>query len=108
VIYLASPYSHPDPEIREQRFQAACKFAAEMLRQGIHVFSAIAHTHPIALYGLPKGWDFWEPYDRALMGLCDEIIVIRIEGWKESKGVAAEVEIAKAFGMPITYMDPTP
>lgn len=28
MIYLASPYSHPDPEVRAARFAAACRGAA--------------------------------------------------------------------------------
>jgi len=28
MICLASPYTHPDPAVREARFQAACRQAA--------------------------------------------------------------------------------
>ncbi len=34
MIYLASPDSHPDPDVREQRFQAACAAAAALMRAG--------------------------------------------------------------------------
>jgi hypothetical protein len=31
MIYLASPYSHPDPLVREQRFRDACRATASLL-----------------------------------------------------------------------------
>ena len=45
MIYLASPYSHPDPSVREQRFQNACRIAAELMRSGRIVYSPVAHSH---------------------------------------------------------------
>ena len=41
MIYLASPYSDPDPAVRQSRFEAACKATAEMLRAGLIVFSPV-------------------------------------------------------------------
>ncbi len=52
MIYLASPYSHPDAVVREYRFRAACQAAASVMRSGQHVFSPIAHSHAIAEYGV--------------------------------------------------------
>jgi len=30
-------------------------------------------------------------------------VVLTLEGWRESKGVAAEIEIAKQLGIPVEY-----
>ena len=90
----------------ELRFQLAASHAAELMRQGRKVYSPISHTHPIAQYGLPKGWDFWEQYDRAILSRCTEVIVLMLHGWKESKGVTAEIEIAKELGLPVSYLEP--
>jgi hypothetical protein len=43
MTYLISPYSHFDPVIREERFRAACRAAAALVRVGRAVFSSIAH-----------------------------------------------------------------
>lgn len=107
MIYLASPYSHPDPAVREVRFQAACRKAAEMIRYGIIVFSPIAHAHPIAAHGLPGGWAFWVEYDRAFIEMCAEMWVLRLNGWRESRGVQAEIEVADHLGKPIIYVEGT-
>ena len=34
MIYLASPYSHPDPAVREERFREACRAAAKLISLG--------------------------------------------------------------------------
>lgn len=105
LIYLASPYSHPDPEIRRQRFETVCFAAANLMREGHHIFSPIAHTHPIALHGeLPKGWEFWQEYDRKIIAVCGELWVLRMDGWDKSVGVQAEIKIAEELGIPVKYV----
>lgn len=109
LVYLACPYSHPDPAVRESRFQAANRVAADLMRQGAFVFSPISHTHPIALAGdLPLGWEFWEGYDRAVLAACGSMIVLTLEGWRESLGVQAEIGIALEMGIPVGYQEPAP
>jgi nucleoside 2-deoxyribosyltransferase len=101
--YLASPYSHDDPAVRLQRFEAACRAAAILLRNGVLVFSPIAHTHPIALAGdLPLDWAFWQRFDREMIAACDEVIVLCLDGWASSRGVQAELAIAEEFGIPVS------
>ena len=69
MIYLASPYSHPDAVVREQRFRDVCLAAARLIRAGQIVFSPIAHSHPIASggFGLPTGWDEAESFRASLV-----------------------------------------
>jgi len=107
LVYLACPYSHPDQAVREARFHAANRCASEFMRAGVFIFSPISHTHPIAIAGgLPLSWDFWEPYDRAVLGACGAVYVLMLEGWQESKGVAAEIVIARELGLPVEYLEP--
>ena len=109
MIYLASPYSHDDPKVREARFQAVCRVAGRLMREGVHVFSPIAHTHPIALAGdLPKGWDFWAEFDRQMVQACEELWILRLPGWEMSTGVQAEIKLAKDFHMHAFGVDPLP
>ncbi len=71
---------------------------------GFLVFSPISHTHPIAEAGdLPKGWEFWESYDRTFLEWCDRLHVLKLPGWRESIGVAAEIQIAGQLGKPVFY-----
>jgi hypothetical protein len=60
MIYLSSPYSAPDPAVREARFQAACRATAELMRAGRIVYSPIVFSHPLTAFGLPTDWSYWE------------------------------------------------
>lgn len=104
MIYLASPYSHPDTLVRQARFEAVCRQVAILIEAGIMVFSPIAHTHPIVLYGLPKGWDFWEKYDREFIAMCSQLWILTIDGWRDSVGIDGEVNIASEMRKPILFI----
>lgn len=105
MIYLASPYFHPDPSIREKRFRDVCHVAAHFMRKGIYIFCPIAHTHPIVESGdLPKGWDYWQEYDRQMLSVCSELWIVQLDGWKESVGIKGEIQIAREMGLSIKYV----
>jgi nucleoside 2-deoxyribosyltransferase len=106
MIYLASPYSHPDPRVREHRFRAACQAAASMPCDGSIVFSPIVHSHPLVAFGLPTAWSAWERIDRAYLERCDEVVVLMLDGWEASVGVRAEIDIARALGKPVRFLAP--
>jgi len=107
MIYLASPYSHADPTIREARFRAACRAVVDLVRAGHVVFAPIVHCHPLVEYGFPTEWSFWERVDRAYLERCDELVVLMLEGWEESVGVRAELALAAELGKPIRYLAAT-
>ena len=107
MIYLASPYSHPDSAIKEDRFVQACKAAGNLIAKGYIVYSPIAHTHPIAVHcNLPTSWDYWAKVDRIMIAMCDTLVVLQLPGWQESRGVIAEIEIAAELGLEIIYLEP--
>ena len=104
MIYLASPFTSDDPVVRQQRFEAACRAAAALISRGRTVFSPIAHSFVICRYGLPLNWEFWQQIDRRFLDLCDEVVVLMLDGWQQSVGVQAEIAIARELGKPVTYL----
>jgi len=106
VIYLASPYSHPDAAVRQQRFHDACRATAALLHAGHVVFSPVVQSHPLVAYGLPGDWAFWERVDREHLERCDDVVVLMLDGWRESVGVQAEIRLATAFGKEVHYVAP--
>jgi hypothetical protein len=105
LIYLCSPYTHSAPEVREQRFEAACRATAELMRSGKSVFSPIVSSHPLCRYGLRLDWGFWQRFDLAFLAMCDEVIVLKLSGWQESVGVQAEIAAARTLGKPVTFLE---
>ena len=107
LIYLAVPYTHPDPKVREDRFNKINELAARLMKEGEFVFSPISHCHPIAKVGdLPKDWSYWNDYCVLMMKNCQKMIVLMVDGWKESIGVTEEIKIANERGIEVEYVDP--
>jgi len=95
-IYLASPYTHQDPEIVNARVAIINARAAHLMRQGHIIFSPISHSHYIAMEnGLPTTFEFWAKQNHEFIIWCDVVMVLRLYGWEESKGVADEIRYAK-------------
>jgi nucleoside 2-deoxyribosyltransferase len=94
MIYLCSPYTHVDPAVVEYRFESACIAAASLMKQGHIVFSPIAHSHPISKYLGKEDHQFWLRQDYDFLEQCDELIILMLDGWRESVGIKAEIEMA--------------
>ncbi len=107
--YLASNYTHPDSAVREYRFQAVCRVAADLMLRGEVIFSPIAHSHPIA-EARPGDWgvdhEFWKRQDAPYVEACSKMYVLRLDGWEKSRGVAHEIERARERGIPVEFIDP--
>jgi nucleoside 2-deoxyribosyltransferase len=74
VIYLASPYSHPDPAVRQCRFELACMAAARRMERGLIVYSPIAHSHPIEQFmAQQQSHEFWMDQCMALLRRADSM-----------------------------------
>ncbi len=104
MIYLASPYTHVDAGVRESRFDSACLATSTLMRAGLSVYSPIVHSHPLVRYGLPIEWEFWRAHDCEHLRRCDEVMVLTLDGWKSSRGVKAEIELAIELDLPIRYL----
>lgn len=106
LIYLASAYSHPDPAVREERYKTACFATAKLMATGKFVFSPIAMTHGVCLAGKPEEfqYEYWEKFDRFMIDLADEFWVLMMDGWRESKGIKAELIYATERLKPIRYV----
>jgi hypothetical protein len=108
IIYLAAPYWHADPWVRQRRFDSVTIAAAQLVQQGKLVFSPLTHSHPIDLVlrdrkvEIPN--EYWVSYDEAFMEFCSEMVVLKLGGWRESKGVARETAFFMERGRPVTYL----
>lgn len=105
MIYLASPYSHPDAFVREERYLRAMKVLHGLLEKRIWTFSPIVHCHELKkVAALPFEHKFWLDYDCHILKLCEKLIVLKIEGWETSRGVKMEMDFAAANNIPIEFL----
>jgi hypothetical protein len=106
MIYLASPYSHTDRLIMKTRFLLAQQATAAMLSRREFVYSPIVHCHELtSQYSLPTDFDFWKAYNFDMLRRADKFVVLKIDGWEESKGVKAEAELAMLLDLPRGFID---
>jgi len=106
-IYLASPYSHEKSDIRQLRYCAIEKIAAQLFREGIPVFSPIIHCHYITIYNaMPTDADFWRFYNRTMLQGAEELWLLLLDGHKTSKGMKGEKDMAVDLGIPIQWVEP--
>jgi hypothetical protein len=109
-IYLASPYSHKDKAVMDDRYNAACRAAASIIAKTRRaVFAPIAHSHPIADWmPLESRVDFemWMLVDLPILRYAAELWVLRLDGWAESRGVTREREYARSLGIPTFMAEP--
>jgi hypothetical protein len=107
VLYLATPYSHPDPVIRQLRYEQVTKSAARLIDLGHIVHSPITLTHPIEMaLGGVRPAAFWLEFDRPFIEMCSELVVLTLAGWKESVGVAYERQLFEELGRPVSFLVP--
>ena len=91
-IYLASPYSHPDPTVEHQRYLDVEEAAVRAFVAGFHVFSPIIHWHNAALrHNLPtQAQAYWE-LDKAFLQASSGLWMLKLAGWEASKGMQMEL-----------------
>lgn len=107
LAYLATPYTKY-PTGPYGAYVDAARLAGKLLLSGVIVYSPIAHTHPIGLYSGMDVLDLtiWLPVDKLMMERCNSLIVAHMTGWRESKGVAHEIEFFERARKPIFDLDP--
>jgi hypothetical protein len=99
LIYVASPYTGPR-KLRVQRADYAAFYCAKLMELGYQVFSPIVLGHQVSEYIHP-GHDTHEDWMQRCMAWldrCDTLMVLMIDGWDTSRGVAAEIAAAESAG----------
>ena len=90
LTYLAVPYSHPDPVVRQKRFETINAAAAKLLNDGLLVYSPISMTHQMALdHALPTDFAFWQRHCLAFVKASTRMIVLKLD---ERTGATGSVE----------------
>lgn len=108
-LYLATPYTHRNPAVMEARFADAVAVTAWTLGRNIGVpFSPVAHWHLVAKV-LPREYphEFWMQLCKTQLMYSDELVIVPMEGWLESNGIAQEIEFAEALGIPVSIVQAT-
>lgn len=103
--YLASPYSKYRYGM-DAAWRRVCGVTGRLVKAGVPVYSPIAHTHPVALYSYmdPTDHKIWLPADEPMMRAASGLLVLMMEGWRDSLGVQFEIDHFATDNMPIYYL----
>ena len=104
VIYVASPYWHPDPRIRRARAHAAQTVTSGMIQRGEPVFSPIVYSASIQERGGTRPAQGWYEFDLNFLAVARSMTVLEVPGWEQSRGILIELGFARARGIPLERM----
>ena len=104
IIYAASPYWHPDPQVRDARYQAVKQVTRILIKDDNVVFSPIVYTATIQDQQKhhPMGW---YNFDLSFLDAADSFLILAIPGWMDSRGMLLELAYARARRIPISKME---
>ena len=107
MIYLASPYSHPDPRVERDRFERVRQYATEQMNLGVLLFSPIVYGFQFHVSGNMAGDHMtWLAFNRHMIYHSTSVQVYMLEGTSESKGVAEELLLARKWNKDVEYIWP--
>lgn len=103
MIYLATPYSHTEPTIREARYKQALWLTNYFLAAGQKVFSPIVYGHHITKEFSPDMYEalHWVDWNNHVIDCCDKLWYHNLDGLLPSKGMQVEITYALSHRMPV-------
>lgn len=107
TYYLACPYTSDKDAVRWMRMSMASEAAARLMSHDCIVYSPITHGHHLAAH-LPKevvqDHDFWMCQCLPFVEWADVFALLPMTGWRKSKGVRIELDLAISLGKPIVVL----
>jgi len=105
-FYISTPYTKYHAGI-ETAYIEACKVTAWLVRRNVNVYSPISHSHGPAIHGDIDALShaIWMPQQQPMMEAAHGLIVVKMLGWDESRGVAEEIAYFSRAGKPCHFME---
>lgn len=107
-IYLAQPFTHPDPIVRNDRIEAADYATAQiLLHETAAVFAPISQGPRVARHLPPKvaaNHEFWMRQCIRTLRVCTDLYLLPLDGWRHSQGVEQELLLASLCCIPVTIL----
>ncbi len=107
LLYLATPFTHSDKSAQDHRFRVSCRATAQLMKCGVNVFNPLSHSVPLVehLGDVGDQHEFWMWCDLPILYRCDELLIVGMENWEQSRGVCEEMFKALAWRKPITLIE---
>lgn len=110
LTYLSLPYSDPDHDVRDSRVREAHRAMAEMMASGDLIVCPAVMNHEALdlLRGTTDapGTAYWRDLEQRLASASDDLVILTLRGWDQSRGVAREIALFEAAGKPVRLRPP--
>ena len=105
LIYLAAPLGHPDPSIRQERFDSVNRYCGYLIRQHELVFSPLSLGASLDENAISNS--AWYALGLQMLSRCDQLRILALDGWESSVGVTLETKYARQLRIPVSVADPS-
>ena len=104
MIYLASPYTHPDERTQIDRSLHAAMYTGWSMEQGNTIYSPVIHGAALANSGAvgpitAADHAFWMRHCLGMLAAARCLYILPLDGWRESRGVWMEIQHARSLGI---------
>lgn len=103
LTYLSCPYGR-DPALQAVRMAQFWDAVGVLLMQGHWIVSPMTLEPAVAQKPMQRAWLNWKDYSLGLMSKCDNLFVLKLDGWSTSEGVLAEMAEAQRLCIPVTFI----
>ena len=105
LIYLAATLGHPDPSIRQDRFDSVNRYCGYLIRQHELVFSPLSLGASLDEDAILSS--MWYALGLQMLSRSDELRILALDGWEDSVGVSLETNYARQLHIPVSVADPS-
>lgn len=108
MIYVAAPYTYPNPDVVKMRMRKFAEVMTNLIESDQYPVSPLLNHFLIDQVPtkFPTTWDFWHTYSTLLLTSCKSMVVIMTDPeWETSPGVQAEIKLAEYCNIPISYIN---
>ena len=104
LTYLATPYTHSNAWVMQERLRLSFAVESGMVAAGARVYNPLryssAYDYEVDPQAPRPSEDYWREFGLQLLGACDLLFVLQLPGWEDSVGVRLELERAESLDIP--------
>lgn len=105
LIYVAAPYYDVDKEVIQRRMETVYSFIGTRFKEGEHPITPLFMHEVVLRHDLPGDYLFWEHYCLNILKRCNKMVVLKMDGWDRSRGVAGEIAFCESNNIPYELVD---
>ncbi len=105
MIYIASPYTDPDPEVTQRRYEAVLRYCVHLVQIERVPYSPVVHFHQMAKhFDLPKDRPYWKKVNATMLRRASHLDVLCLPEWEASTGLREEIADADVMYITVGYV----